>query len=77
MLIPKTEGSTVKIIDGTTGVVRRVIHCSAYKGPKSAEIQGDQIAIACGDGKTRLFDLNNGSSSGQSDLLMARACPLE
>jgi hypothetical protein len=60
MLIPKIEGSTVKIIDGTTGIVRRVIHCSAYKDPKSFEIQGDHIAIACGDGKCRLFDLKNG-----------------
>jgi hypothetical protein len=60
MLIQKIEGSSVKIIDGTTGIVRRVIHCSGYKDPKLAEIQGKQIAIACGDGKTRLFDLNNG-----------------
>ena len=60
MLIAKIDGSRVKIIDGKTGVVKRIINCSAYKGPKSTEIHEDQIAIACGDGKTRLFDLKSG-----------------
>jgi len=60
MLIAKIEGSSVKIIDTTTGVVRRIFNCSAYKGAKSTEILGDQIAIVCGDGKTRVFDLKNG-----------------
>ena len=60
MLIPKIDGASVKIIDGSTGVVRRIFNCSRYKGPISTEIDGEQIAITCGDGKTRLYDLKKG-----------------
>lgn len=60
MLIAKIDGSSVKIIDGNTGIVKRIFNCSAYKGPKTTDIHGEQIAIACSDGKTRLFDLKNG-----------------
>jgi hypothetical protein len=60
MLIAKIDGSSVKIIDGNTRIVKRIFNCSAYKGPTTTDIHGEQIAIACGDGKTRLFDLKNG-----------------
>lgn len=60
MLVAKIEGHLVKLFEGSTGVCKRVFNCSNFKGAKSAEITGDMVAIACGDGKTRIYDANNG-----------------
>lgn len=60
MFVAKIEGSSVKLIDGATGVCKRIFNCTNFKGAKSAEITGDRVAIAGGDGKTRIYDVNNG-----------------
>ena len=60
MLVAKIEGHSVKLIDGATGICKRIFNCSNFKGAKSAEITGELVAIACGDRKTRIYDVNNG-----------------
>ena len=60
MLVAKIEGHSVKIIQRSNGVCKRIFNCSNFKGAKSVEITGDMVAIASGDGKTRIYDVSNG-----------------
>lgn len=60
ILVAKIEGQLVILFEGSTGVCKRVYNCSNFKGAKSAEIASDMVAIACGDGKTRIYDASNG-----------------
>ena len=60
MLVAKIEGHSVKIIEGSNGVCKRIFNFSNFKGAKSVEITGDMVAIASGDGKTRIYDLSSG-----------------
>ncbi len=61
MFVAKIDGTTVKIVDAKNGSQKRTICCSGFKGAKSTDISGDLLSITCGDGKVRVYDINNGA----------------
>jgi len=57
MLVAKIAGSRVELYESQSRALKRVISVSAYKGATHAEIRGDEIAVTCGDGRVRIFNV--------------------
>lgn len=61
MYTAKIEGSAVKLFDASTGSLTRTIACSSYNGAIAVNLAGDKVAVTCGDGQVRLYDIRTGS----------------
>ncbi|MBV7543505.1 hypothetical protein [Acidovorax sp. sic0104] len=57
----KIDHQAVKVFDVRTGSLKRTIGCSGYKGAQAANVAGDVVSVACGDGRVRVYDIRTGS----------------
>lgn len=66
MLVAKIQGKAVTVHESGTNAFVQRIDQAAHKGATSAQIQGDEIAITCGDGKVRVYHIKTGGFISQS-----------
>lgn len=57
----KIDHQAVKVFDVRTSSLKRTIGCCGYKGAQAANVAGDVVSVACGDGRVHVDDIQTGS----------------